>query len=525
MLKSKNKVFILLTILLLALSLVACAVSEPTSTSSKLGPTSPSSEKPTESASPPTVGEPTDIEFFIYDLRGVGENAQPIEDALNEITESSIGVKVKFAWFGAADYVTQLNLAISTNEGYDLCTLMPREGGNFVSLHTNGMLMDITDFVDSYGADMMAVVGDYRNAMSSAGRVFGIPTIRDFSSFVGILIRKDLVEQVGMLDTMQNLSSFKQLEEVYGAILDQTGVVPVGGTKNVTVNNGLILGDGEFANSIRYDSLGDALYCVFADLETAEVSLLPEHPTFRAEMEMVRRWYNNGWVYKDSIVTDDHPDTLMKAGVIASSITNAEVGTDKSKTSAIGYDLLLPVLKRFAMASYNVNKFGTAVPVSADEPEAAIMWLNELYKSSEMMNLITWGEEGIDYVIKGGEGVFPDGIDAQSVRYHTVDFLVGNGFLSLPWQGQGANFREEGKKILAAAPVSPYMGFTPALSDLTNEVATITAVNDQYRAKVFCGSWSDADYTAYIAALRTAGVDKYLNAFQQQLDAWIEANK
>lgn len=514
----KKALLLILSLALILALAVGCAPAATTTTPTTSGTTKP------ETTATTTLGEPTEIQFFIYDLRGVGEKAQPIVDLLNEITLSKLNVTAKFTWIGAADYVTQLNLAIAGNEAYDLCTIMPREGANFNSLTTNGQLMDITELANEYGSEMLDTVGVYVDAFSIGGKIYGIPSYRDFASFVTPLMRKDLVEKVGMLDKAMNLKSFAELEEIYAAVLADSGVAPVGGTKNASVNVGMILGDGNFSDIELYDSLGDGQYVVYTDLETGKVSLIHDHPKFKAQMEMMRKWNQNNWIYKDSMVTDDHPDTLTKAGVIFSAITNAELGVESTKSSAIGYEMIAPRIGKFALASYNVNKFGTGVPVSADEPEAAVMWLNELMRSPEMMNLIDWGEEGVDYVVKDGEGVFPDGVDAKNVRYHTVDFLVGNAFLALPWQGQGKDFRTKAAESLASAPVSPFLGFVPNLTSLANELAAMQAANDQYRAQIFCGAYTDADYAAYVAALKTAGVDKYLAELQKQLDAWV-ANK
>jgi putative aldouronate transport system substrate-binding protein len=78
---------------------------------------------------------------------------------------------------------------------------------------------------------------------------------------------------------------------------------------------------------------------------------------------------------------------------------------------------------------------------------------------------------------------------------------------------------------LKAAPVSPYLGFTPDMAELANQIAAITAVNDTYTPRIYTGAFSGTDYAEYIAALKTAGVEEYLAEIQKQLDAWIAANK
>lgn len=513
-------VLTLVVLSMLVLTIAACGTSEPQVTTGTSGQTQGSTAAPTTTERP----EATEIEFFIYDLRGVGANAKAITDKVNAITEESINVVAEFTWLGAADYVTQLGLVFSSNEAYDLCTIMPREGANFTTLSANGQLLDITGMLDEYGPEMKALVGKYIDAYTVNGKVLGVPTYRNYSASVYVIMRQDILEQVGMLDKAKSMSTFSGLEEILEAVKTKTELAGLCGTKNISYMAGVVHGSDKFAESTLFDTLSDVLNVSYVD-DSGKVTLLPENPAFKAQMEMVRRWYDKGYIYEDSMVTEDHPDTLIKAGVSFAEIQTSEIGVETAKSSATGFPITAVEIAQNLLSSGFINKFGTGVPITADEPEAAVMWLQELYTNPVIENLMVWGIEGEDYVVTDGVADYPPNVDPKSVKFHSVDFVYGNYFNALPWKGTTADFRDVAMQTLKAAPISDYLGFSPSMKDLTNLIAAITAVNDQHRAKIYVGAFTDADYAAYIAALKSAGVDQYLESLQTQLDAWVAANK
>lgn len=403
-------------------------------------------------------GEITEINIMLMDLRGVSENAGPVIDAMNAITETSCGVRANVTWASTGDYASKLNLSISGGEQLDLAMIIPVEGINFTSLIANQQLMDITDYLSNEGSQMMELLSDYIGAYSIEGRIYGVPAYRNYGSSVYLIMRKDILEQIGMLEKAENMTTWTEVEEIFAAVAEQTDLAPIAGAKNISFQAGAIFAGDNFSDTITYDTLSDVLNVVYTD-DQGNVTILEENEGFRHQLDMVREWYNNGWVYQDSIVTTDHVDTLLKAGVAFSAIETSELGVEASKKEATGYDMLCVELTKNMLSSSYVNKFGMGVPVTAQEPEAAVRWLNALYTDPALTNLLVWGIEGEDYVVVDGEAAYPEGKDESSVAYHTADFLYGNYFNALPWQGNGADFREIALEDLKAAPVSPYLGF------------------------------------------------------------------
>ena len=105
--------------------------------------------------------------------------------------------------------------------------------------------------------------------------------------------------------------------------------------------------------------------------------------------------------------------------------------------------------------------------------------------------------------------------------FHSHDFMVGNQFLITPWAGAGADQREQAKKLMDAAPLSPYLGFTFDSTGFDTVIASLTSVTNEYSRALGGGGYSEATYNEYVDKLHRVGLDEYLDGFQTQLDAWL----
>ncbi|MBR2123185.1 MAG: extracellular solute-binding protein [Lachnospiraceae bacterium] len=480
-------------------------------------------EEATEEAAAEWDGEITDIDVMLFDLRGVGENSKPIVDAMNAITEKTCGVRANIMFVPGAEFQTQTGLIFSSGENLDVISLYAGTA-SFASLIANGQLMDITELMQNEGKETYDMMSEYIAANTVDGKIYGIPPYRNYGNSIYLIMRKDILDDLGLTEKAQNLTDWAGVEEIFQAVTEQGNISAVGSGRRILTGTDVIFPNGSFDDKIMFDTLGDSILQIFTDDE-GNVSLLPENENYRIQQDMVRDWYNAGYVYKDSPITDDHPDTLMKAGSIFSSVQVSEMGVETSKREATGYEVICAELARNRLTSATVNKFGIGVPVISEEPEAAVRWINALYTDPALVNLLYWGIEGEDYVItETGEAAYPEGIDPSNVKYHSVDFLLGNYFNALPWQGNGADFRQRAYDFLKGSETSPYIGFAINLGELQNTLTGLNSVYEKYRSTIQCGTYTDEDYDAYLAELKTADVDTYIAEFQNQLTNWMNNN-
>lgn len=472
-----------------------------------------------EAAAEEWDGEITDINILLYDLRGCGDNAQPIIDAMNEITEKTVGVHANITWAQTATFSQTATMAIAGGEQLDVLSIIPVDPVSFTALIANEQVMDISDIIAEEAPELLETVGEYMEGMSVNGHIYGVPCYRNYSSAQYLIMRGDVLEDLGMMDAANNAESWADIEKIFDAVKENTSLSPLFGS---VYSYGQFYNRDELHNGDAWDVLGDAMNLIYTDSE-GNITLLPEEPRFKEAIDWQKEYFDAGYIYKDSATTEDHQDTVTKAGVVFSTIQNGELGVEVNKQEATGYPEVCIELGKNILGSAKVNKFGVCVPVTAQEPEAAVRWISAITTDPRLENLIVWGIEGEDYIVKDDEADFPEGVTAENVRYHSTDFMYGNQFLCLPWAGQGADFRQVSYDYLKDSPISPYMGFVFDQSDMTNTVTALSSVYQKYYKTLVYGVFAEDTLDNYIADLKTAGVDEYISSIQEQLDAFMAA--
>ena len=72
-----------------------------------------------------------------------------------------------------------------------------------------------------------------------------------------------------------------------------------------------------------------------------------------------------------------------------------------------------------------------------------------------------------------------------------------------------------------------YKGFTPDASDYTYQISQVSAVISEYHSALICGGFGtdgyQEKYDAFMAKLKTAEIDKLIEAVQTQADEYLKS--
>ena len=473
--------------------------------------------------------EVTDIKIALMSMAAVDSSVSDgILEKINEITEPEIGVHVDIQWVEAGNYGTQVTMMIQGGDDLDLMQFTPIPGGSYTSFMGAGQLLDISEYLDEYGQDIKEIQGDLLQGCTFNGGIYGIGNYRDIAAFQNILIRKDALEETGHLEDAQNATTWSEIE----AIMKDVVAAGYGGFVNndamgtVLYPNGFMNGSDKFSENSSVDILGDGYQLVTTDPDTNTVQCKYFTDEFKAMAERVGKWYEEGLIYKDAATSQDYGDTLLKSDVGAAKVAQQESGSLENMTATAGHEFVAIKVADMMISTSSITKFGYCVPVTAKQPAAAIKFVNLLYTNADLMNTLTFGVEGRDWVV-GDDGLatYPDGVSAENVQYHQGDFLYGNQFIALPWEG-ATTTREEQKAATDATERSKYFGFQIDNTGLENTLTACYNVEQQYLANIQAGTagadWENA-LTEFQNALKKAGIDELITAYQEQLDAWLAA--
>lgn len=471
--------------------------------------------------------EITDITVALMALGPIDSaNSDAIEEKINELTELAINVHVDLQWYDAGTYGTTVPMMIQGGDNLDLMMFTPVPSASYASFLTANQLMDITDLLDEYGQDIKDIEGDLINGCSLNGKIYGIGNYGGKVADEIMLIRKDVLEEVNRVEDAENAKSWSDIEDIMKDVVaaGYTGFINTSNEGAVLYPNGFLNGPDAFADNKCTDIIGDGNILLQTDADTDTVQCKYLTDNYKDQCERVARWYDENLIYKDAATSKDYGDTLLKNNTGVAKVVEGDASTVPTVSASTGHDYICIKICAKEVMTTSCTKFGYAIPVTSKNPEAAMKYLNFIYTSEEAMNTLTWGLEGRDWVLNDeGYATYPEGVTANTVQYHTGDFLYGNQAITALWEGSVMT-REEQLAQMKENGISKYFGFQIDNTGLENSVTACYNVVKQYVASLASGSngaeW-EKTYDEFTTALKAAGIDDLVAAYQSQLDNWL----
>lgn len=471
-----------------------------------------------------------EIKMVYMPLGSMPKGLQEVEDAINEITEAEINTHVDIEMIESGSYDQQIGLMMSSGEKVDLMLTLPIGSSSYNNMANQKQFMDISALLSEYGQGVLDTVGNLIEATTVDGKIYAVPTYRTLVTSAYIVMRTDVLEDLGLLEKAQNMTSFTEYEEILEAVKSSEKWGNLAGIVNSDVDGlclplaGSYLGVDNFADASSYDQLGDLNKIIAVDPSGSDDTVKMNFATeeYKAMIDKMRDWYEKGYVYKDAATTEDSAEILIKNNVGFSYFVEGEIGIESSKTAACGMPMTCVKIETHPISTSSCTKFVWAVPNNATEPEAAVKFMNMMYTDSRIENLLVWGIEGRDYQVKDGVATFMDGQDANSVAYQTADFMFGNQFLALPWDGQSADFRDIAKEEMDSATESKYLGFSCDTSNIQNQLSAVANVIAEYGPSLESGIAEEGTLDEFIEKLNSVGAQDIVDEYQTQLNEWLE---
>ncbi len=459
------------------------------------------------------------------------ENMDRVEKKLNEITLDKINCTLDVQWMDPGAYMTNVPMMLQANEQLDLLMFTPIPVCGFQSFMNQKQLMDITDLLPEYAPDVVEVLGDYLKATSKEGRVYGVGNLQCFEQHLSIDMRRDVLEDLGLLEDAQNLTNFQDFEKILQKVKEETDLNPIVNSDSegtVITTQPFLAGDGDFADAGWVDNCGDSYYYTYADPADNKIKCYFENEKWLKGIKMVRDWYNKGLVYKDAQTSVDSGLTLIRNQVAFCDSSATELGCETQAENTTGFPDLNVQISDAKVSTNTFQKFGFAVPVTSKNPEKALELLNLMWADEGFRNTITWGIEGEDWIVnEDGMACFPEGKSPENT-YHTADFFYGNRLEIIPWEGQPVDIRQQMKDSNEKTEVSEFFGFSVDSENVATQVTAVKAVVDEYKPGLSSGALTDdvdGKVAEMVQKMYDAGLQDVIDEYQRQLDAWLAEQK
>lgn len=449
-----------------------------------------------------------------------------IEMAINEISEQEINTHVTLTMLETGNYDQQMNLMLSSGEPVDLMVTLPMGSTSLTVMASQNQLTDLSQLLPEYAPTVVSELGGLLDATSIGGQVMAVPTYRGCASGLFIVMRTDVLEDLGLLEKAKNMKSFKEYEEILEAVKTSekwknlAGIVPQSSGGSILPKPMTVCYADQFSDTTFVDNLGNTQYAVSITDNGSKVENAFATEAFKKNYEIVKAWNDKGYIYADSATTTESGDNLIKSNVAFSEITTTEyVGADAAAAANCGMEMTSVLIARPPLTTGDLSKFTWAVPSTSKNPEAAAAFLELMFTDSRVANLFAWGIEGTDYEVDAN-GIAHYIAGNETPSYHTVSFLNPNCFLLHPWEGYDADYNEVSKKVMDETPKSPYLGFSVDAAEISGETSAITNVIAEFQPQILSGDADENTFNSFLDKLNSSGMERIVHTYQEQLDVW-----
>lgn len=502
-------------------------------------------EAPEETAEPAL--EQKTIQLMITGA-GKQANSDKVWAAFNEQLQQYVpNTTVEFIDVSFDEYSEKFSQVLASGEGVDLAWT-----GWLINKPQNiadGNLMPLDDLLAEYGQGIVDVLGEnvveiHRNAAD--GKLYYLPSWQGLcGERRGWLVVTEIAELAGdtwIEDTEAALNKWRNNYsgiEDFQAVLDQAtkylAAAKEAGKLGAGINTGRAFGWSMYNGMYSFLGVGGAeigiTYC--DGTFTVKDGVAGEH--YKLYAKTMADWYKEGYIRSDIMSVDTSTLTTPKNGEITDTTYVFSCDpylTEADQEAAIadaGMDMTyLPIEENAYLILGGDTSY--AIPYCADEPERAMMVLNAIYSQPDLYNTLIYGIEGEDYT-KNADGTITTSYVGASPTaddsYGIQRWIIGSCKNALINNGTDPNYYADLEALEATAQVNPFLNFTFDRTNVEGICASILNVYYEYGPQIDNGvagdNWEEL-YNNYMAARKDAGIEELVTEFQNQLNAYIQAN-
>ena len=532
-------------------------------------------EAPEETAEPAL--EQKTIQLMITGA-GKQANSDKVWAAFNEQLQQYVpNTTVEFIDVSFDEYSEKFSQVLASGEGVDLAwtgwlinkpqniadgNLMPLDdllaeygqgivdvlGENVVEIHRNAD-GNIYYLLAEYGQGIVDTLGEnvveiHRNAAD--GKLYYLPSWQGLcGERRGWLVVTEIAELAGdtwIEDTEAALNKWRNNYsgiEDFQAVLDQAtkylAAAKEAGKLGAGINTGRVFGWSMYNGTRSNPGVGGSEIGIPFEDNTFTVidGVASEH--YKLYAKTMADWYKEGYIRSDIMSVDTSTLTMPKNGEITDTTYVFSCDpylTEADQEAAIadaGMDMTyLPIEENAYLILGGDTSY--AIPYCADEPERAMMVLNAIYSQPDLYNTLIYGIEGEDYT-KNADGTITTSYVGASPTaddsYGIQRWIIGSCKNALINNGTDPNYYADLEALEATAQVNPFLNFTFDRTNVEGICASILNVYYEYGPQIDNGvagdNWEEL-YNNYMAARKDAGIEELVTEFQNQLNAYIEAN-
>ena len=434
-----------------------------------------------------------------YTIGAEPKDLQLVEDEANKYLEEKIGVNIDMNFIDYGEYSQKLGVIINSGEAYDLAFTCSW-AGDYLGNARKGAFLDLTPYLDNIGSEMKEAIDDrFWSGAEVDGGIYAVPNQKEICTAPMWVFTKEYVDKYNIPYT--ELHSLEDLEPWLKLIKEnEPDVTPLYITKG-------------FSAPQYFEQLVDPVGIEYED-DSLVVKNMFETDKMKSTLETLRKYYQAGYINADSATAQD--DKSVKRFVTkGDGQPYAEVLWSKD----LKYDVVASQITDSYITNASTTGSMIAVSKNSKNPDKAVEFLNLLNTDEYIRNLLNYGIEGTHYESVNDKQIkLTDKASDYSVGYYTL----GNLFITKVLDNEPETKWDEFQEFNDAAKESAVLGFKFDTSKVTNEIAAINNVLEEFKSTIYSGSVDVDEYLDKLnKKLKDQGIDRVIEEMQTQLDAWL----
>ena len=452
------------------------------------------------------IDEPVTIVWYVPGDK-MPDNDMVME-AASKITMEKIGVKLDVKYIDNAAYTQRMNMNFaSKNDDFDLC--FTGYNNPYREAAARGAYLALDKYIEKSKLIKQAIPDYAFKTSIHNGKIFALPNMQIMAtSCTGLFIQENLAQEYGLnpddIRCLEDIEPFLEWvknnhPEVYPF---RTGAMG-GGLRNSMPNS------DSPASHVIVRRNADGSYKVYTQLD-------PEYSW--EEAKLMRKWYKKGYIRSDNASVIDQTSE-QAAGKFATWRGVYKPGADAEHNSYHPNNRCIAKQISEPYMTYDAGSTAmTAINAKSTHPDEAFKVMELVNTEPELINLLTYGIEGVHYNLnKDNRVVFVDKPGYKS----NGGWKFGSVFNTYLVPGQSDTLWEDTIAFNDSANKSTIMGFTFNAINVRAEIGQVATVTNKYRQGQKGTADLDDWLPLYLSELKEAGIEKVAEEVEKQLNEWV----
>ena len=439
-----------------------------------------------------------------YSIGAEPKDKQMVLDEANKYLAEKIGVNLDMTYIDFGDYTQKLSIIVNSGEPFDLAFTCSW-AGDYLGNARKGAFLDLTPYLDTTAKGMYDAIDQrFWEGATIDGKIYAAPNQKEISTMPMWVFTKEYVDKYNI--PYQDLHTLEDLEPWLKVIKEnEPDVVPLYITKG-------------FSPPQYFDFITNPVGVEIGD-ESLTVKSIFDTEKMKSTLQTLRKYYQAGYINGDSATAQDDK-SIKRLVTKGDGQPYAEILWSKD----LGYEVVASPIMDGLVTNDSTTGAMIGISNNSKNKDKAVEFLNLLNTDTYLRNLLNYGIEGVHYTkVEGSENSIK--LDPEKSKNYSVPYFGGgNLFITYTLDSEPETKWEEFKQFNDSAETSPLLGFKFDTTPVTNELAAINNVMEEFKATIYSGSVDIDEYLAKLNdKLKAQNIDKVIEEAQKQLDEWKAA--